>query len=72
MPWWLVPAVTLLALLYSALTSHFWLPAFAKPNPDEVGIKKSIDRAFKRRNMIVVSAWVVGIIAYVIFAIIWL
>jgi hypothetical protein len=60
--WWLVPGVILTMLLYSALTNWFWLPAFAKTKPDEVGIKKSIDRAFKKRYVIIMSAWVIVIV----------
>ena len=60
--WWLVPGVILTMLLYSALTNWFWLPAFARTKPDEVGIKKSIDRAFKKRYVIIMSAWVIVIV----------
>jgi hypothetical protein len=60
--WWLVPGVILTMLLYSVLTSWFWLPAFARTKPDEVGIKKSIDRAFKKRQVIIMSAWVIVIV----------
>jgi hypothetical protein len=52
------PMVILPLLFYSALTGYFWLPAFARAQPDEVGIKKSIGMAFARRNVIVVSVWV--------------
>jgi len=65
-PWWLAPAAVLPLLLYSVLSSHFWLPAVAKANPDEVGIKKSIDRTFKRRNVFIVSAWVIVIVGIAI------
>jgi hypothetical protein len=35
-----------------------WLPAFAPAAADEVGIRRSIERDFLRRNLVVVGAWV--------------
>ena len=68
--WWFEPAVMLAVivpmLLYSALSSHFWLPAAAGTHPDEVGIKKSIDRAFKKRNAIILAGWVIVIVGIAI------
>jgi len=60
--WWLVSAVYLLLILYSMIKTRFWLPAISKVNSDEVGIKKSIAGAFKRKKMFIVSAWVVVIV----------
>ena len=57
--WFIIPV-----LLYTALDSYFWLPANTKTNPDEVGINRSIARSFQRRNIILVSAWVIGIIGF--------
>ena len=64
--WWYEPALTLGIVLpvvmYSMLSSRFWLPAFARANPDEVGIKQSIDRGFKRNIVITIMVWVMVIV----------
>ena len=64
-PWWLAPAIVLPLLGYSAYTSGLWLPAFARANPDEVGIKRSIDRSFKRRSLVIVAVWMLLILGFV-------
>ena len=57
--WLILPA-----MLYTALDSYFWLPANAKVNTDEVGINQTIAKAFKKRNILVVTFWIVLIIGF--------
>ena len=57
--WLILPA-----MLYTALDSYFWLPANAKVNIDEVGINQTIAKAFKKRNILVVTFWIVLIIGF--------
>lgn len=70
--WWFEPAILLSfilpVVLYCFLNSHFWLPASAKVNSDEVGIKASINRKFKIQNMLIVSFWVIVIFSLALWA----
>jgi hypothetical protein len=63
---WMPLALYLPFVLYSLLDGHYWLPAFVRSRPDEVGIKRSIERDFKRRNFIKVSVWLVPVLAVAI------
>jgi len=65
--WYVAPTIILVLAIYSALTSYFWLPASTRVHADEVGIKISIDRAFQRRNLKIVLAWVVAIVGTVVW-----
>ncbi len=60
---WLPLVLFLPFVLYSMLDGRHWLPAFAARGADEVGIKRSIERDFNRRNGVVVGAWVLGVVA---------
>jgi hypothetical protein len=68
--WWAAPVVILALSTYAASTSFFWLPTFASVHADEVGIKASIDRSFRRKNLIIVAAWVITIVG-IVFWMIW-
>jgi hypothetical protein len=60
--WLLIPLI-----FYTAWDSHFWLPASSKTNSDEVGIKETIAHAFRKRNIILISVWVLGILGFSLF-----
>jgi hypothetical protein len=68
--WWLPGALLLLVVLNSWFGAWAWLPAFGKPHRDEVGIKQSIDRAFRRRRRALVAASVFMIVGMVVVTII--
>jgi len=58
---WLPLALFLPFVLYSMVDGRHWLPAFAPAAADEVGIRRSIERDFHQRNLVVVGAWVAGL-----------
>ena len=64
--WWLPGALLLLVVLNSWLGAWAWLPAFGKPHRDEVGIKQSIDRVFRRRRIALVAALIFTIVGMVV------
>lgn len=64
---WLLPVFMIPVLAFSAINGRFWLPAFSEVHQDEVGIKKSIARGFRRKRIIMVVAW----IALAIGSVIW-
>lgn len=55
---WLPLALFLPFVMYSMVDGRHWLPAFAPAVADEVGIRRSIERDFHRRNLVVVGVWV--------------
>ena len=57
--WLILPA-----MLYTAFDSYFWLPANAKINANEVCINQTIAQAFKKRNIFVVTFWIVLVIGF--------
>lgn len=46
----------------SAWQTVFWFPKSGTIHEDEVGIKKSIARKFRHRNMIIVAGWVIVVL----------
>jgi hypothetical protein len=64
--WYVLPTLITVLTIYAAVTSHSWLPGIARINADEVGIRKSIARNFRRWNLILVTVLVVGIIISVL------
>jgi uncharacterized membrane protein (DUF441 family) len=64
--WWLPGALLLLVVLSSWLGARAWLPAFGEAHRDEIGIKQSIDRAFRRKRIGVVIASVLAIVGMVV------
>ena len=58
-------ALLLLIVLNSWLGARAWLPEFSKPQHDEVGIKKSIDRSFRRKRRMFVMVCVLIIVVSV-------
>lgn len=56
---WLLLVVTIPMLFLSAIDGRYWLPTFAKANMDEVGINKTIIRAYWKRRVIVVTIWII-------------
>ena len=57
--WLIIPL-----LVYAVFDSAFWLPAKAKLNADEVGINRTIARAFQRKNLLVAAFWIIAIVVF--------
>jgi hypothetical protein len=64
--YWLPRALLLFVVLNSWLGARAWLPAFSGQQRDEVGIKKSIDRSFRKKRLIFVTVSVMIIVLYVV------
>lgn len=60
---WVPLALYLPFLLFSWFDGRYWLPGFARANPDAVGIKRSIEQAFHKRNVVKVFMWVTLVVA---------
>lgn len=65
---WLLLAISIPLLAYSAIDGLTWLPGFSKPNNDEVGVHKNIVRAFWKKRVILVTIWIIVIAGFVIWA----
>ncbi len=56
---WILLMVTVPMLILSATEGRYWLPTFAKVKTDEVGINKTIVRAYWKRRAVVVGIWII-------------
>ena len=68
--YWLPGALMLLVVLNSWFNGRAWLPAFSKIQRDEVGIKQSIDRSFKKKRVLLVTVSVFIIVVFVVYTLI--
>jgi hypothetical protein len=68
--YWLPGALLLLVVLNSWFGARAWLPVFSKLQSDEVGIKKSIDRSFRKKRVTFVMVSILIIVAYVVLILI--
>ena len=57
--WLLLMVIIIPILILSVIDGRYWLPNFSKANIDEVGINKTIQRAFWKRRAKVVSIWII-------------
>jgi hypothetical protein len=64
--YWLPGGLILLVVLNSWLGARAWLPAFSRSQPDEVGIKKSIDKAFRKKRFLFVIVPILIIVIAVV------
>ncbi|MGK0343465.1 MAG: uncharacterized membrane protein (DUF441 family) [Candidatus Azotimanducaceae bacterium] len=64
--YWLPGSLLLVVVLNSWLGARAWLPAFSRQQHDEVGIKKSIERSFRKKRLMFVTVSVMIIVLYVV------